>query len=93
MVLYSKFSYGSQFSGEKNNLKIQYLVAEILSKNMLVTKFIKTARQHKSSNNYIPTKKFLESLKYNHKNVIYIQASMHLDCKTLKIKILGKVSL
>ena len=32
MVLYSKFAYGSQFSGEKNNLKIRYLVAEILSK-------------------------------------------------------------
>ena len=31
MVLYSKF--GSQFSGEKNDLKIRYLVAEILSKN------------------------------------------------------------
>ena len=33
MVLYSKFAYGSQFSGGKNNLKIWYLVAEILSKN------------------------------------------------------------
>ena len=32
MVLYSKFAYGSQFSGEKNNLKIRYLVAEILIK-------------------------------------------------------------
>ena len=32
MVLYSKFAYGSQFSGEKNDLKIGYLVAEILSK-------------------------------------------------------------
>ena len=32
MVLYSKFAYGSQFSGEKNDLKIRYLVAEILSK-------------------------------------------------------------
>ena len=29
MVLYSKFMYGSQFLGEKNDLKIQYLVAEI----------------------------------------------------------------
>ena len=33
MVLYSKFAYGSQFSGEKNDLKIRYLVAEILSKH------------------------------------------------------------
>ena len=33
MVLYSKCAYGSQFSGEKNNLKIQSFVAEILSKN------------------------------------------------------------
>ena len=33
MVLYSKFAYGSQFSGEKNDLKIRYLVDEILSKN------------------------------------------------------------
>ena len=32
-VLYSKFAYGSQFSGEKNYLKIRYLVAEILDKN------------------------------------------------------------
>ena len=32
MVLYSKFAYGSQFSEEKNDLKIRYLVAEILSK-------------------------------------------------------------
>ena len=33
MVLYSKCAYGSQFSGEKNDLKIRSLVAEILSKN------------------------------------------------------------
>ena len=33
MVLYSKYSYGSQFSEEKNDLKIRYLVAKILSKN------------------------------------------------------------
>ena len=32
MVLHSKFAYGSQFSGEKNDLKIRYLVAEILGK-------------------------------------------------------------
>ena len=32
MVLYSKFAYGSQFSGEKNNLKIRYLVGEIFAK-------------------------------------------------------------
>ena len=32
MVLYSKFAYGSQFSGKKNYLKIRYLVAEILIK-------------------------------------------------------------
>ena len=32
MELYSKFAYGSQFSGEKKDLKIRYLVAEILSK-------------------------------------------------------------
>ena len=32
-VLYSNFAYGSQFSGEKNYLKIQYLVAEILSEH------------------------------------------------------------
>ena len=32
MVLYSKFPYGSQFSEEKNNLKIRYLVFEISSK-------------------------------------------------------------
>ena len=30
MVLYSKFAYGSQFSGDKNDLKIRYLVGEIL---------------------------------------------------------------
>ena len=33
MALYSKFAYGSQFSGEKIDLKIRYLVAEILSTN------------------------------------------------------------
>ena len=33
MVLYSKFAYGSQFSGEKSDMKIRYLVAEIFSKN------------------------------------------------------------
>ena len=33
MVLYSKFAYGSQFSGEKNYLEIRYWVADILSKN------------------------------------------------------------
>ena len=33
MVLYSKFAYESQFSGEKKELKIRYLVPEILSKN------------------------------------------------------------
>ena len=33
MVLYSKFMYGSQFSGEKKGLKIQSLVAKILSQN------------------------------------------------------------
>ena len=32
MDLYPKFAYGSQFSGEKKYLKIQYLVAKILSK-------------------------------------------------------------
>ena len=32
MVLYSKFAYKSQFSGEKNDLKIRYLVAEIFAK-------------------------------------------------------------
>ena len=32
-VLYSRFLYGSQFSGEKSDMKIRYLVAEILSKN------------------------------------------------------------
>ena len=32
-VLYSKCLYGSQFSGEKNDLKIGYLVDDILSKN------------------------------------------------------------
>ena len=31
MVLYSKFLYGSQFSGEKSDLKIRYLVTKILS--------------------------------------------------------------
>ena len=30
---FAKFLYGSQFSGEKNNLKIRYVVAEIFSKN------------------------------------------------------------
>ena len=33
MVLYSKFAYGSWFSGEKNDLKILHLVAEIFGKN------------------------------------------------------------
>ena len=33
MFEYSTRAYGSQFSGEKNGLKIRYLVAEILSKN------------------------------------------------------------
>ena len=32
MFLYSKFAYGSQFSGEKNDLSIRSLVIEILSK-------------------------------------------------------------
>ena len=31
--LYSKFAHGSHFSGEKDDLKIRYLVVEILSKN------------------------------------------------------------
>ena len=35
-VLDSKFAYGSQFSGEKNDLKIRYLVAEILSKKTVL---------------------------------------------------------
>ena len=35
MVLYSKFAYGSWFSGEKNDLKILHLVAEILGKNLV----------------------------------------------------------
>ena len=33
MFEYSTRAYGSQFLGEKNSLKIRYLVAEILSKN------------------------------------------------------------
>ena len=33
MFEYSTQAYGSHFSGEKNGLKIRYLVAEILSKN------------------------------------------------------------
>ena len=33
MRLYSKFADGSQFLGEKNDLKIQYLIDKILSKN------------------------------------------------------------
>ena len=32
MVLYSKFTYGSQFSEEKNGQEIRFLVPEILSK-------------------------------------------------------------
>ena len=32
MVLYSKFTYGSQFSEEKNGLEIRFLVPEISSK-------------------------------------------------------------
>ena len=32
MGLYLEFTYGSQFSGEKNDLKIRYLVAEIFAK-------------------------------------------------------------
>ena len=32
MVLYSKFAHGSQLSGEKKDLRIRYLVTEILSK-------------------------------------------------------------
>ena len=35
MVLYSKCVYGSQFSGEENDLKIRSLVAKILSKNLV----------------------------------------------------------
>ena len=35
MVLYSKCTYGSQFSGEKDHWKIRYLVAEIKSKNLI----------------------------------------------------------
>ena len=31
-VLYSKFTYGSQFSGEKNDLKVGCLVAEKFAK-------------------------------------------------------------
>ena len=31
MILYSKFAYRSQFFGEKNDLKILYLIAEILT--------------------------------------------------------------
>ena len=30
---FAKFLYGSQFSGEKNNLRIRYVFAEIFSKN------------------------------------------------------------
>ena len=32
-ISYSRCLHGSQFSGEKNDLKIQYLVTDILSKN------------------------------------------------------------
>ena len=32
MGLYSKFTYGSQFSEEKNGLEIRFLVPEILSR-------------------------------------------------------------
>ena len=32
MVLYSKFTYGSQFSEEKSGLEIRFLVPEILNK-------------------------------------------------------------
>ena len=32
MGMYSKFTYGSQFSEEKNGLEIRFLVPEILSK-------------------------------------------------------------
>ena len=32
MVLYSEFTYGSQFSEEKNGQEIRFLVPEILSK-------------------------------------------------------------
>ena len=32
MGLYSKFTYGSQFSEEKNGLEIRFMVPEILSK-------------------------------------------------------------
>ena len=32
MVLYSKFTYGSQLSEEKNGLEIRFLVPEILNK-------------------------------------------------------------
>ena len=32
MFLYSEFAYGSQFSGNKNDLKIRCLVAEIFAK-------------------------------------------------------------
>ena len=35
MFEYSTRAYGSQFSGEKNGLKIQNLVVEILSKNLV----------------------------------------------------------
>ena len=33
LVLCSKFSYGSQFSEEKNGLEISFLVPEILNKS------------------------------------------------------------
>ena len=36
MVLNSKFAYGSQLSGEKNDLRIRFLVAEISSKPSLI---------------------------------------------------------
>merc|ERR1711942_100368 len=35
MFEYSTRAYGSQFSGEKNGLKIRYLVAKILSKKVV----------------------------------------------------------
>ena len=62
MVLYSKFAYGSWFSGEKNDLKILHLVAEILGKNPVSFFW---------SENFLETRKFYFTKNFSSKkNVV-----------------------
>ena len=64
MVLYSKFTYGSQFLGEKNALEIRFPVAEKLSKYKRSIFFETPCSYFKSDSNFVKRKVSLLN-KYN----------------------------